>query len=419
MARRSCPVVICQVVTLLWLLSAACGGSWTNCGLVLLPPPYAIDSARSAGGPEAQLEERGGDVMQVIVRKEGEIFCSECGRRSSAVGVDSSMVQVTLTLTDGSASFPTIAHVPVLCAETIATCGDNSTQQLLLADTRARVDLLLGGTKGEGFPQGDVVSLSEKSTGGFANLVFHPMSAARGDTLCKKHSYATIQMLTSLLGKGGAFPALKQSIPFDVCSCAKLAATSRIPLLISLVRSSDPSMHNRPLQLLSINKPIHAAPRNEIHDLGGTSAQQLRSEGQASAQHRVQKQADEMLALARHRFRRQTDEVLRFERSEFTVSLAENVALQSVVVTLRAVAPEGVVLSYGMRSPNRNSDRLFMIEGDTGVVRTTGKLGRGRRDGERKGGKGLRGRQVSWAEEGGKGLGAKKGGGRREGGEES
>ena len=400
-------VIFSHVAVILWVMSAACGdggddgGGDVPCGMeVVLPPPYAISGAAAQLelGGEA-ITGHGGAECQLSVGGDGrELLCNGCWEGEGGAGV----VNVTLTLTDGSTSFPASVRVPVaVCAglEVMATCDRDSTQQRLLVSVGAGVMLLVGGSEG---PLEGVVGLAERESGNSANLVFYPpISASMDSSLCRPGQYASIQVLTTLLtpeGTQGSFPGVvKQSIPFDVCSCVKQAATSHIPALISVAWSSDSAMHNSPRQQQGGNKPIHAAVHNEIHDLGGTSAQQRRTKGLISARSWVREQANgmqvgrvrrraanqiqatgvrwltnQMQTSVQSRARRQSEG---FDMAEFTATVAENVAVSTVVITLRAMASEGTALMYNMRSSDRNSDRLFEIDSGTGVVRTEGKQG--------------------------------------------
>lgn len=344
---------------------------WYKCGELSLPPPYTIQGSQSPSNAKLRSEGEGGgggDWEEVVIRG-GELFC----RCPPPPG--QGLVQVTITITNGTTPVAMSASIAVLCSDMLAQCHAAPTLGLLVSP-EARVKVL-----GE---QASVnkLKLSKEMIGkGIARVAVTSVTsvtsrADRGGEC--KHQHAQLEMHTNLKGHWNTLdlPAVKQMIPFDVCSCVESLSSADIPVLISLDWLSGLSMINKHHLLVppaAAANSIHASTGDGIHSEGGTPASSLQAEAYraSSLQAGTHRTPASSLQAGTRRTTRQAGEPLHFSEQSFSVSVAENAANSSVVTTVLAVGGSTGGVTYSMIG-ERNSLRVFSIESNTGVIRTIG-----------------------------------------------
>ena len=399
--------VVRLVILILVTTQVTAVQKWYKCGELPLPPLYSVQDSQPPSNaklrPEGGGEGEGGGWRGKVVAKGDELFCS-CPNSSIGQGL------VEVTITNGTNSASMSASIALICSDMIAQCHVTSTLALLVSP-EARVKVL-----GE---QASVnkLKLSKEVIGkGIARMGVTSMTpvTSRDSGECR-HQHAQLEMHTNFKGHWNALnlPAVKQMIPFDVCSCVERLSTPDIPVQISLAWLSGPSLINKHHHLLpppaaAATNSIHARPGDNIHSLGVTPASSLQGETLTSSlqagerrtpasslqagtrktpasslqagtrrtpasslQAGTRRTPASSLQAGTRRMAREVGEPLYFRKQHFEVSVLENVANSTVVTTVQAVGGAIGGVAYSMDG-NRNSIRLFSIESSTGIIRTAG-----------------------------------------------
>lgn len=363
---------------------------WCKCGQLHLPPQYSIATPSSAN------EFQSLQVSKVVAQDEGEmpsvrvsigsgdVFCT----KDSSVQ-DGAYLQLAVHLSNGTGSFSTSTAVTLTCeTDVIAVCQSHLSNSLQGGWDTTTVRLLKQDKEtGREFAREGVLRFEEELGGGIVSgyLMVDLVRLEEGGGTEKRadnrgfYGDAKIELVSMVLShsqvtsKHQDHPVILQSIPFDACSCVHNFASSAMPVMISLQRITDHSPSSSCKQLYGAadrqSKHIHAAAGNDIHEVGGTSAK-LRSSVMHSALlrgsviHSPQLKGSVMHSTQQHQISRRAANPPGFR---YAASIAENVALDTVVSTVSALKGG----SYSIATRNV----LFSIDGETGRVRTTGKGG--------------------------------------------